>query len=248
MQGETFWRARIASDAWRGEGGDLERSRLLATMHLRRRDLDKWRAEAKPYSVVELIVRDFEEDASGQLKCHLVRIGGVTNDAELQAISDELKKPVTFKDSMLGEITLNRELDWFEGKAPAPLEGVLLHLRSDGDQPDKACLGDLRELVTEYEKWDSKLKEFAFEVLGEAAQGWAIDGMSDAELLARQSEHGDAVGLVTQGDFLSKMRLAGLSATGEREFNAEFDDGDLFWGHRICVYGNLDKGPLDATI
>lgn len=26
------------------------------------------------------------------------------------------------------------------------------------------------------------------------------------------------------------------------------DDGDLFWGHTICVYGHIEEGFTEATI
>jgi conserved hypothetical membrane spanning protein len=44
------------------------------------------------------------------------------------------------------------------------------------------------------------------------------------------------------------MSITNINLSDDESFCIYFDDDDMFWGHTITVYGNLNGKLKDATI
>ena len=53
---------------------------------------------------------------------------------------------------------------------------------------------------------------------------------------------------LTADQFVDRLTLVSIHVPRTNYFSMEFDDGDLFWGHRISVDGNLNGTFRDAQI
>lgn len=154
-------------------------------------------------------------------------------DEELQAISDELQKPVIVSTERFGNLVLDRSIDWFEGEAEWNGETVCVTFPVDGDKPDESALKTAELLWSDQAKWNSRIEEYATRELLEIKNDtWLEEG--ESELTAKQ--------------FVARMTLTSVSVSSDGEFEFWYDDGDLFCGHSIVVSGNLKHGPTDAGI
>ena len=78
--------------------------------------------------------------------------------------------------------------------------------------------------------WIDKIKKFAAEQLVELANDWQEEGTPE----------------ITEKDFFERIELSSIVLEPGNEFMVYLYDDDMFFGHIICVYGNLD-GTLDSA-
>ena len=53
---------------------------------------------------------------------------------------------------------------------------------------------------------------------------------------------------ITEEDFAGRIVLDSIGVSGNGNFNFWFSDDDMFWGHSVCVNGNIESGPQDAEM
>ena len=138
---------------------------------------------------------------------------------------------VTFEDSRFGVFHLARLVKWFEAEAEWNSQPVRLALHVGNDLNADKALEFARLVWDSQADWDGKIYKFASDKLLQAKNDfWLQSGENKIE----------------PAEFQSRMTLEhiGISSWGEIEFY--FDDGELFWGHKIVVEGKVLTGLTDA--
>lgn len=82
---------------------------------------------------------------------------------ELQAILDEYHKPVVIQDEVLGELTLDKDYDAFEGEIQWCGKDVRLSLEVNAESKPSwtRARNAAKRLVTDQETWDKAMRDFA---------------------------------------------------------------------------------------
>lgn len=146
----------------------------------------------------------------------------------------QLSLPVRFTDE-LGEFTLDRRLDWFAGEITC--QGTEISVTLD----HKEGIETLRKIHQEMDRFLEKAAVFAAEKLLDLANDWCEDGWDE-------EEEGSAFVSLTPADFIGRMSLQSINILEDDHYSLWYDDGDMFWGHSICVEGCLDTGLRRATM
>ena len=156
-------------------------------------------------------------------------------DPELKEILEQQKKPERLNVEGVGEFTLNRQIKWFEAEI-AWLEGTI-RLEFDKSTPEEmaAAQETAKALLADAAEWDNKIRACAADRLLETANDWAADGERESAPLTREQ-------------FMERMELDAVQVDSQGGFQFWFNDGEMFWGHAICVSGSLTEGPTDAQM
>lgn len=136
------------------------------------------------------------------------------------------------KDNIIGEITFDEDLQWFETKYKANGCSFELYINTDSRNEAISLLPTVRDVISGLEVIDHKAREFACEELLELKNDSWLD--EDEEL-------------ITKEEFASKMSIDTISFQEDGEIEIWYNDGDLFWGHSITVYINNGE-PKRAEI
>ena len=228
-QGETYWTAGIDLAAWKDEQGLLHaETRRLVTL-ADDAELGALRKQLQPDQIVRLTVRP-EKNGSRYLLAGRI---AAAEDSELAALLAERLQIVTYTDDILGTFTLDRQVDWFAAEVLWCGQSVqFVFDQADADSMAQAVQTG-RRLWQDEVKWDQAARAFAAE-----------------ELLALKNETwlDDDEEEVTADAFSQRLSLESVTLETEGGFVLWFDDGDLFWGHTICVYGRIEEGFTQATI
>lgn len=147
--------------------------------------------------------------------------------------SEEKMKPVFIRDS-LGEFKLDRRYGWFEGQISwlGNTEDVTLNKDEDTDTAEQA-LRTLHMLMSDPEKWDRKLREYAAGELTELANDWREE---------------DETPEITKEEFAERIGSPSFTINNTGDFEAVYNDDDMFAGHWIVVYGTAGAELTEANI
>ena len=213
------------SDEQHDAGGILDRFRREAVYRLKARK--KIRHEV-PEGVTAssqnqfLIVEVLEEDAP----C-----------PALEEVLADYRRPVVVVDEVLGELTLDKDLDMFEGEVLWRGEQICLSL--EVDTANEGTWADARramkEMLAEQDRWDGDMRASAARELTELACEW------------RESADED-VPEITEESFARRIELRSIAMDTDGSFSAYFDDDDMFFGHCVTVYGTLADGVTAANM
>ena len=213
------------SDEESDAGGILDRFRREAVYRLKAR-------KRIPHKVPEgvttssqnqfLIVEVLEEDAS----C-----------PALEEVLAEYRRPVVLNDEELGELSLDKDLDMFEGEVLWRGEQICLSLEVDAANEDTwaDARRAMKTMLADQERWDRDMRAFAACELTELACEW------------RESA-GEEVPEITEEGFAQRIELRSIAMDPDGSFSAYFDDDDMFFGHCITVYGTLADGVTAANM
>ena len=161
---------------------------------------------------------------------------------ELQAILDEYHKPMVIQDEVLGELTLDKDYDAFEGEIQWCGKGVRLSLEVNAESKPSwtRARNAAKRLVTDQETWDKAMRDFAAKNLTGLANNW----LSQDEESARDPETAP----ITEEEFAQRILLTEVSVSPGGRFTAYYNDDDMFWGHAVEVSGSLKKGITYANL
>ena len=161
---------------------------------------------------------------------------------ELQAILDEYHKPVVIQDEVLGELTLDKDYDAFEGEIQWCGKDVRLSLEVNAESKPSwtRARNAAKRLVTDQETWDKAMRDFAAKNLTGLANNW----LSQDEESARDPETAP----ITEEEFAQRILLTEVSVSPGGRFTAYYNDDDMFWGHAVEVSGSLKKGITYANL
>ena len=169
-----------------------------------------------------LIVEIFEEDAA----C-----------PELEEVLAEYLRPVVLSDEVLGELTLNKDLDLFEVDIAWRGERISVSLEVDSgcEETWKQAVQAMKTMLADQERWDRDMRAFAARELTELACEWRDSADED-------------VPEITEESFAQRLDLTSIAMDPDGSFSAYFDDDDMFFGHCVVVYGTLADGVASAVM
>ena len=213
------------SDEEHDAGGILDRFRREAVYRLKAR-------KKIPHEVPEGVT------ASSQNQFLIVDV--LEEDAPCPALEEVLadyRRPVVVVDEVLGELTLNKDLDMFEGEVLWRGEQICVSLEVDA--ANEGTWADARRamkaMLAEQDRWDGDMRASAARELTELACEW------------RESAD-EEVPEITEESFARRIELRSIAMDADGSFSAYFDDDDIFFGHCVTVYGTLADGVTAANM
>lgn len=132
-----------------------------------------------------------------------------------------------------GMLTFEPEYQWFGGEAKLGDRAVALHLESAERERALELIPALREASEELPSLDLAARRYAAEQMLELKNDSWLD--EDEEEL-------------TEEEFAGRMTLESLTLDEDAEWTFWYEDGDLFWGHTVCVRRGPDGEWLSADM
>ena len=155
----------------------------------------------------------------------------------LEGVLAEYRRPVVVTDEVLGELTLDKDLDTFEGEILWRGEQIFVVLEVDA--ADEDTWADARRamkvMLAEQDRWDHDMRASAARELTELACKW------------RESAD-EEVPEITEESFAHRIELRSIAMDADGSFSAYFDDDDMFFGHCVVVSGTVADGVASAVM
>ena len=213
------------SDEEHDAGGILDRFRREGVYRLKAR-------KKIPHKVPEGVT------ASSQNQFLIVEV--LEEDAPCPALEEvlaEYRRPVVLNDEELGELSLDKDLDMFEGGISWRGEDIDISLEVDSSSEDTwtAAVAAMKQMMTDQDRWDRDMRAFAARQLTELACDW------------RESADED-VPEITEESFAQRIELTSIAMDPEGSFSTYFDDDEMFFGHCVVVYGTMADGVASAVM
>ena len=213
------------SDEEHDAGGILDRFRREVVYRLKAR-------KTIPHEVPEGVT------ASAQNEFLIVEV--LEEDPPCPALEEvlaEYRRPVVLNDEELGELSLDKDLDMFEGGVSWRGEDIDISLEVDSSSEDTwtAAVAAMKQMMTDQDRWDRDMRAFAARQLTELACDW------------RESAD-EEVPEITEESFAQRIELTSIAMDPDGSFSAYFNDDDMFFGHCVVVYGTLEDGVSSAVM
>ena len=213
------------SDEEHDAGGILDRFRREAVYRLKAR-------KKIPHKAPEGVT------ASSQNEFLIVEV--LEEDAPCPALEEVLAeycRPLVLNDEELGELSLDKDLDMFEGGISWRGEDIDISLEVDSSSEDTwtAAVAAMKQMMTDQDRWDRDMRAFAARELTQLACEW------------RESAD-EEVPEITEESFVQRIELTSIAMDPDGSFSAYFDDDDMFFGHCVVVYGTLADGVASAVM
>ena len=155
----------------------------------------------------------------------------------LEEVLADYRRPVVVVDEVLGELTLDKDLEMFEGEVLWRGEQICVSLEVDA--ANEGTWADARRamkaMLAEQDCWDRDMRASAARELTELACEW------------RESAD-EEVPEITEESFARRIELRSIALDADGSFSAYFDDDDMFFGHCVTVYGTLADGVTAANM
>ena len=191
-----------------------------------------WEYYFKPQTAFRVKVRPQKPGSSSRYK-HLFMLVEVleedVRDERFDEILKEYNTEVIYEDEDF-YFELNKEYECFEGTIEYKDEDIDLTVETQDLDELKEILNAYKTATKDFEAWLSGIKKFAAEELVELANDWQEEETPE----------------ISEKDFYDRVELSSIVLEPENEFMVYLHDDDMFFGHIICVYGNLD-GTFDST-
>ena len=213
------------SDEEHDAGGILDRFRREGVYRLKAR-------KKIPHEVPEGVT------ASSQNQFLIVEV--LEEDAPSPALEEvlaEYLRPVVVVDEVLGELTLDKDLDMFEGEVLWRGEQICVSLEVDAANEDTwaDARRAMKTMLADQERWDRDMRAFAARELTELACEW-------------RDSADEEVPEITEESFTRRIKLSSIVMDADGSFSAYFDDDDMFFGHCVTAYGTLTDGVTAANM
>jgi hypothetical protein len=137
-----------------------------------------------------------------------------------------------FYDEMLGQLSYNAQLDWYEGQFPYQGTSLTFHLIALEEDDVAATVSKARHLLANLADYGQRAKDYAAERL--------LDLKNDVWL-------DDDEAPLTADQFKRRMTLESVSCLSDGTVEFFHNDDDLFFGHCILVVMRDDQF-VDADI
>ena len=155
----------------------------------------------------------------------------------LDEVLAEYRKPVVLNDEELGELSLDKDYDTFEGVISWRDEDIDISLEVDSSSEDTwtAAVRAMKQMAADQDAWDRDMRAFAARELTVLACEW------------RESAD-EEVPEITEESFAQRLDLTSIAMDADGSFSAYFEDDDMFFGHCVVVYGSLTDGVASAVM
>ncbi len=186
------------------------------------------------------IPQELPEGMSASSQNEFLIVEVLEEDAPCPALKEVLadyRRPVVVTDEVLGELTLDKDYDTFEGVISWRDEDIDISLEVDSSSEDTwtAAVAAMKQMVADQDRWDRDMQAFAARELTELACEWRESADEDVPEIAEES-------------FAQRIELTSIAMDPDGSFSAYFDDDDMFFGHCVVVYGTLEDGVSSAVM
>ncbi|HTE42068.1 MAG TPA: DUF2262 domain-containing protein [Steroidobacteraceae bacterium] len=233
--GNDGWMIVFHLSPWRADDDVVQKSELRITKAMSEKDIEKMNKKIDGMAVITLTAHDFTPFHSGQSATLDEVLDFNHDDAEMRAAAAQLRVPVKVHHHTLGELKLDRSVNWFSVDLLYGGAIVTLSVDSVDDAPSPSQLVSAEAIWKDIHSFDARAKEFA-----------------SGELLALKNElwleEEQEVTEVTDKEFRNRMTLKWISISDDEEFSFSYSDGELFWGHAIDITGTVKNGFSDADV
>lgn len=230
---ETLWSLSVKLIAWKKDDGSVNLTPLRVMKMVSHDELRRLMDSINPEKVIGFRGRLCEETPFGDAQSLMVELVDAPADEELNAALRDYQEPITIRDPVLGELSLNKTVDWYEGYIDWCGKPVQVALSVDESGDVGAAVATIKGLLQDQPGWKNKIESYAVDSLLELKNdNWLDEGEEE----------------VTKSEFIDRMELESITAYPEGEYEFNHNDGGLFWGHSIRVSGDLKGGPNDADI
>ena len=155
----------------------------------------------------------------------------------LQNLLDMWYNPVTLHSAEFGDMVLDKELLWFTVEKQWRRKPVQVSLKLQTENEDAAeGLAILEQFWKKKANWDKKLRAFAAKELLALANDWA----------SGDDAHPDRVW--TEESFANALKNESIIMHTDGSFEMWYDDGGIFFGHAVVVYGDVRNGAAEAKM
>lgn len=233
-RGEKLWTFLFTLEAWRIDGEDIKKIKLIVRRLAATKQLDALRKRVKANTVLKLRVRIAMENVFGRPEALLEKIiGEDDSDRELNACLADLLKPVVVFDDYFGEFHLDRSVTTFATKTKWNGTPVELCLWLDEIDEFTDALRHARNLWANSEEWNTRILDcIARDCLPLKSENWQED---DGSTVSREQ-------------FEARIVLQGITIRPDGGFDVSYNDDDLFFGHDIVAMGKIGRNELSAGI
>lgn len=194
------------------------------------------------YSVAarKKIPQELPEGMSASLQNRLLVVEVLEENPPCHALDEvlaEYRKPVVLNDEELGELSLDKDYDTFEGAILWGSEDIDISLEVDSSSEETwtVAVRAMGQMLGDQNKWDRDMRAFAARELTQLACEW------------RESAD-EEVPEITEESFAQRLGLTSIAMDSDGSFSACFDDDDMFFGHCVVVYGSLTDGVASAEM
>ena len=213
------------SDEEHDAGGILDRFRREVVYRLKAR---------------KKIPHEVPEDVTASSQNQFLIVDVLEEDPPCPALEEVLadyRRPIVVVDEELGELTLDKDLDTFEGEILWCGEQIFLVLEVDAADEDTwaDAVRAMKVMLVEQERWDRDMRASAARELTELACEW------------RESAD-EEVPEITEESFARRIELRSIAMDADGSFSAYFDDDDMFFGHCVTAYGTLADGVASVVM
>lgn len=231
---QVDWTLIVPLAAWREEGQPVRRAPLTLRQGVDENRLESLRRHLLPYRVVRVRARVALNSEFDIPRAQIEEfLGSDPEDSELTHIASELQRTVTLEDDFFGQLVLDRSVGWFQGTARWNGTLIKIYLSVDDSVACDTSLKVARALWSDQASCERRAKDMAVE-----------------ELLQIKNDHwlDEGQAPITAEQFRSLLTIESVTTSPDGTFEFWCEDGDMFAGHAISVFGNLEKGPLRATL
>lgn len=221
-----IWTLTFSFASWRSDTDDVQESELSIHQRLSHDELKAIMNMIEPYEVLRARVRLVVDSVLETPQAELIELIGADDDGQLRQIATKLQIPITVQDERFGTLTLDRRLDLFDGQVTWNGKTAGLTIEAIGEQLCPNSLSAAKQLIASEESWGQRIDDYAVKMLH--GKTW-LEEEDEVEL--------------TRAEFLSRMKLTDIGVSSDGSFEFWHEDGDLFWGHSIVIYGDLENGP-----
>ena len=241
---EKYWTVNAGITAWQdvssGSVHVVENCLLSAMVE----NTDELRDKLKANSIITVKARKGEKHF---LLREVIESGNAY--PELEKILEEQLKPVYYKDAGLGTFTLDKSINTFNNEIEWLGKSIDVSFDLGTEEEMRDAVSVLHALVKEQSGWDARARAFAAEELTDLANDWQDEEDDEDEDGEDDEDSGDGEdGEITEEEFARRIILESVSVDADGAFNFWFGDDDLFYGHVICVEGDIKDGFESADI
>lgn len=191
-----------------------------------------WKYYFEPQTAYRIKVRPQKPDSSSRHKHRFMLVEVLEEDVRDERFDEILKEyntEVSYEDGDFYFI-LDKHYGWFEAEMMYNDEVIDIKIETEALDEVKEIFDAYKTATKDFNAWLSEIKKFAAEELVELANEWQEEDTPE----------------ISEKDFFERVELSSIVLEPENEFMVYLHDDDMFFGHIICVYGNLD-GKLDSA-
>lgn len=228
---ETHPTASFETSTWKVAGEEISNQTIRVLRKADDKILHMLKKSAPAHSIVRLRVRKNLVDDTFLLVGNPQK----TEDEEIAAVREEMLKPDEYTDPILGTLVLDEAMGWYEQKRE--WNGMSIDLTIDDGEED-VLQGEAEMAAKIVQNMDIWMQDSC----NQAADTWLE--VKNTEYLA--AEEGEEP--LTREEFIANLTPECLQIFDDGDFAIWFDDGNMFNGRLILIWGNLKEGLEEVEV